>query len=238
MNPVMSPKPTIGIFSFDEIFDRDITHYYDAHGVTYTMSTGRMGTEDTKYVQAKAAVQVVYFSEHAYHLDRFHQLPMLVHTFLAHLALDSNKHLVVYLPAFVSNALIEEDTSSAQESTAARVDLLSFLHGLKESNIVLAQNKEDLYILSANLIKLIEEKISLHASTLAVQQKIERLKQQIVSEEKFRKKDTVFHRKFGAGLVIALEGSGEDARINVNFQNHGSKWLALRVASLELLARG
>ncbi|WP_225783986.1 UvrD-helicase domain-containing protein [Xenophilus sp. Marseille-Q4582] len=42
----------------------------------------------------------------------------------------------------------------------------------------------------------------------------------------------VFHNKFGEGAVLALEGSGEDARAQVKFGRHGVKWLALSVAKL------
>jgi len=42
----------------------------------------------------------------------------------------------------------------------------------------------------------------------------------------------VFHTKFGEGVVVTLEGSGEDARAQVNFGRHGPKWLALSVAKL------
>ena len=42
----------------------------------------------------------------------------------------------------------------------------------------------------------------------------------------------VFHAKFGEGKVLALEGSGNDARAQVNFPRHGVKWLALSVAKL------
>ena len=42
----------------------------------------------------------------------------------------------------------------------------------------------------------------------------------------------VFHTKFGEGTVLALEGSGADARAQVNFSRHGVKWLALSVAKL------
>ncbi|MFM2449147.1 MAG: hypothetical protein RIS44_1597 [Pseudomonadota bacterium] len=42
----------------------------------------------------------------------------------------------------------------------------------------------------------------------------------------------VFHTKFGEGVVLTLEGSGQDARAQVNFGRHGSKWLALSVAKL------
>jgi DNA helicase-2/ATP-dependent DNA helicase PcrA len=42
----------------------------------------------------------------------------------------------------------------------------------------------------------------------------------------------VFHTKFGEGTVISLEGMGDDARAQVNFPRHGTKWLALSVAKL------
>ena len=42
----------------------------------------------------------------------------------------------------------------------------------------------------------------------------------------------VFHAKFGEGKVLRLEGSGDDARAQINFTRHGVKWLALSVAKL------
>lgn len=42
----------------------------------------------------------------------------------------------------------------------------------------------------------------------------------------------VFHNKFGEGTVLTLEGSGDDARAQINFPRHGAKWLALSVAKL------
>jgi len=42
----------------------------------------------------------------------------------------------------------------------------------------------------------------------------------------------VFHAKFGEGKVLLLEGSGDDARAQINFTRHGVKWLALSVARL------
>jgi DNA helicase-2/ATP-dependent DNA helicase PcrA len=42
----------------------------------------------------------------------------------------------------------------------------------------------------------------------------------------------VFHTKFGEGVVLTLEGSGADARAQVRFGRHGTKWLALAVAKL------
>ena len=42
----------------------------------------------------------------------------------------------------------------------------------------------------------------------------------------------VFHTKFGEGIVTTLEGLGADARAQVQFGRHGSKWLALAIARL------
>ncbi len=47
-----------------------------------------------------------------------------------------------------------------------------------------------------------------------------------------RSGQNVFHNKFGEGVVITLEGRGDDARAQVNFGRHGMKWLALSVAKL------
>ena len=46
----------------------------------------------------------------------------------------------------------------------------------------------------------------------------------------------VFHNKFGEGKVLAVEGAGPDARAQVNFSRHGTKWLALSVARLTPIA--
>jgi DNA helicase-2/ATP-dependent DNA helicase PcrA len=45
----------------------------------------------------------------------------------------------------------------------------------------------------------------------------------------------VFHTKFGEGKVLALEGTGDDARAQVQFGRHGVKWLALSVAKLTVI---
>ena len=43
---------------------------------------------------------------------------------------------------------------------------------------------------------------------------------------------SVFHTKFGEGVILTIEGQGDDARAQVNFGRHGAKWLALSVAKL------
>jgi DNA helicase-2/ATP-dependent DNA helicase PcrA len=45
----------------------------------------------------------------------------------------------------------------------------------------------------------------------------------------------VLHGKFGEGVVLQCEGSGERARIQVNFAEEGAKWLMLGYANLETL---
>ena len=52
------------------------------------------------------------------------------------------------------------------------------------------------------------------------------------SESGLRVGQTVFHAKFGEGVIATLEGRGADARAQVHFGRHGSKWLALGVAKL------
>ena len=49
----------------------------------------------------------------------------------------------------------------------------------------------------------------------------------------FRIGMSVHHAKFGPGVIVNAEGSGQDARVQVNFKAAGVKWLALAVAKLE-----
>ncbi len=42
----------------------------------------------------------------------------------------------------------------------------------------------------------------------------------------------VQHAKFGPGVVINYEGSGSDARVQVNFAQVGIKWLLVEYAKL------
>jgi DNA helicase II / ATP-dependent DNA helicase PcrA len=48
----------------------------------------------------------------------------------------------------------------------------------------------------------------------------------------FRSGQGVFHNKFGEGVIVTLEGVGDDARAQVNFGRYGTKWLQLSVAKL------
>jgi DNA helicase-2/ATP-dependent DNA helicase PcrA len=46
----------------------------------------------------------------------------------------------------------------------------------------------------------------------------------------------VFHQKFGEGVVLNYEGQGRHARVQVNFENAGSKWLVMEYANLVVTA--
>ena len=43
----------------------------------------------------------------------------------------------------------------------------------------------------------------------------------------------VLHKKFGEGIVLNYEGSGDAARVQVNFDSSGTKWLVMAYANLE-----
>jgi DNA helicase-2/ATP-dependent DNA helicase PcrA len=45
----------------------------------------------------------------------------------------------------------------------------------------------------------------------------------------------VRHGKFGEGVVLTVEGQGPQARVQVNFEHQGSKWLMLQYANLEVM---
>ena len=45
----------------------------------------------------------------------------------------------------------------------------------------------------------------------------------------------VRHEKFGEGVVLGVEGQGAQARVQVNFEGNGTKWLVLAYANLQSL---
>ena len=45
----------------------------------------------------------------------------------------------------------------------------------------------------------------------------------------------VQHSSFGEGVVIAVEGDGDNKRVQVNFQSEGLKWLVLGYANLKIM---
>ena len=52
------------------------------------------------------------------------------------------------------------------------------------------------------------------------------------AESGWRIGQNVEHAKFGEGVVLNVEGSGADARVQVQFRKAGSKWLSLEYAKL------
>jgi DNA helicase-2/ATP-dependent DNA helicase PcrA len=48
--------------------------------------------------------------------------------------------------------------------------------------------------------------------------------------------ETVFHQKFGEGVIVNIEGGGNNARANINFGRHGMKLLDLSIAKLDKVA--
>jgi DNA helicase-2/ATP-dependent DNA helicase PcrA len=45
----------------------------------------------------------------------------------------------------------------------------------------------------------------------------------------------VRHKKFGDGVILNCEGQGAHARVEVNFESAGTKWLVLSYANLDLM---
>jgi DNA helicase-2/ATP-dependent DNA helicase PcrA len=63
-------------------------------------------------------------------------------------------------------------------------------------------------------------------------------RQSVLSEELgegVRLGTRVRHGKFGEGTVLNIEGQGPHARVQVNFERQGSKWLMLQYANLEVM---
>ena len=45
----------------------------------------------------------------------------------------------------------------------------------------------------------------------------------------------VRHARFGEGVILNFEGQGAHARVEVNFESAGTKWLVLSYANLDLM---
>ena len=56
-----------------------------------------------------------------------------------------------------------------------------------------------------------------------------------VGQSGLRSGAMVKHAKFGEGIVLAMEGAGDNARLQVRFNRSGTKWLVLGYAKLQLL---
>ena len=54
--------------------------------------------------------------------------------------------------------------------------------------------------------------------------------------ERLKLGQRVYHQKFGEGVVLNYEGQGRQIRVQVNFENAGSKWLVMEYANLVVTA--
>ena len=63
----------------------------------------------------------------------------------------------------------------------------------------------------------------------------ESLSNSLVDEFGMKMGQRVLHQKYGEGVIMQFEGSGDRAKIEVNFPHAGSKWLMVAYANLELL---
>lgn len=61
------------------------------------------------------------------------------------------------------------------------------------------------------------------------------LRSQKLDSSAMRLGQRVRHSRFGDGVVLNSEGSGSHARVQVNFEKAGTKWLVLAYAKLELM---
>ena len=79
--------------------------------------------------------------------------------------------------------------------------------------------------------ELIEE-VRLHGT---ITQPISALTQAAVPDTELSLGQRVYHQVFGEGVVLNFEGRGASARVEVNFDAEGGKWLVLQYANLQLL---
>ena len=56
-----------------------------------------------------------------------------------------------------------------------------------------------------------------------------------VDLSKFRAGVTVFHKKFGEGVINSVEQEGEDLKLDINFEKFGHKRLMAKFANLEII---
>jgi DNA helicase-2/ATP-dependent DNA helicase PcrA len=68
--------------------------------------------------------------------------------------------------------------------------------------------------------------------TMTAIQRTATYNQQKFSSNPWRIGQNVLHAKFGGGVIINCEGSGSEARVQVNFDHAGIKWLLLEYAKL------
>ena len=76
------------------------------------------------------------------------------------------------------------------------------------------------------------QEVRLHST---VAQPVSSLTQAQVPDTDLYLGQRVYHQIFGEGVVLNFEGRGASARVEVNFDYEGSKWLVLQYANLQLM---
>jgi len=76
------------------------------------------------------------------------------------------------------------------------------------------------------------QEVRLHTT---VSRPVSSITQAQVPDTELRLGQRVYHQIFGEGVVLNFEGRGASARVEVNFDAEGSKWLVLQYANLQLL---
>jgi len=67
----------------------------------------------------------------------------------------------------------------------------------------------------------------------SISQPLQRQPMQATNDDGLSIGQRVLHQKFGEGIVLNYEGQGSHARVEVNFDHAGSKWLVLSYANLQ-----
>ncbi len=70
-------------------------------------------------------------------------------------------------------------------------------------------------------------------SNISTQSAMESLNNATQNDSGFNLGQRVIHSKFGEGVILNLEGKGSNARVQVNFEGSGNKWLVLAYANLQ-----
>jgi DNA helicase-2/ATP-dependent DNA helicase PcrA len=76
------------------------------------------------------------------------------------------------------------------------------------------------------------QEVRLHSS---VARPVSSMMQARVPDTELSLGQPVYHQIFGEGVVLNFEGRGASARVQVNFDTDGSKWLVLQYANLQLM---
>ena len=83
--------------------------------------------------------------------------------------------------------------------------------------------------------ELTDEIRSNYQKTTYITQNTKNYKTKFTSEAPFQLGQRVLHKKFGEGTIMTYEGESVHARVQVNFDSFGSKWLVVSYANLDLI---